>query len=521
LLSPGSKGLAWPSVALMALFIVLFRFVNLHYHLPDFYGMLNVFDPKIFHSGMLYPSFGDLCINILYIFWFVAFIYLQRRRLFKAVLGKAAAYVTVIVAILLLIVLSTSLLRLFFDLVINSTINFNVNNVLSLSAFSIVGVLMLCFSFLIFYLVNEIILFYCLKLDVPLWHQLFLLVISVIVATIVFTICYEFTFFYLLWMALVLIRAYGFIYQGGKLTTTSFLGVIFICALISAIKLNHFESIKESEIRKSLIKKLKDPVDHDAENTFKRIEHSIVTDTAIIRYFEYNVQNTEYLVNRFQKLYFDGYLSKYAIRVHEYDANDQPLSNDDNYPVSVFKDQVVYNSYKIESASYFYRYTERFGFQSYFAILPIKNKTKQLGTLVVEFSSKPLQTLGIFPDLLIDGPIRSEDQFKDYSYAYYFDNKLQSQRGNYVYTLKNSDFKGKLKDFVVTNTKIATPEWHNLFATYQHLIYKPSNRYLIVVSKEINPLYDGVTAITFFFMSLLIFSAIIIVGRAHGCGSGF
>ncbi len=508
-----AKGYAWLSVFFMASFIIIFRFVNLYYNLPDFHGMLPIFDPKTYHSGILYPSFGDLCINLLYVCWFVTFIYLQRRRLFNRVYGNVAGYFTVIAGILLLIAISTSLLRLFFDLVISSSINFNVNNVLSLSSFSILGILMLCVSFLIFYLVNEVLLFLCLKLNVPLWHQLFLLVVSIIVATVVFALYYEFSLFYLLWMVLVLIRAYGFLYQGSKLTTSSFLGVLLICALISATKLNHFESIKEEGIRKKLVQRLEDPVDHDAENSFKRIEGAIVTDTAITRYFKENVHNTEYLVNRFQKLYFDGYLSKYNLKVHEYDAKDQPLSNDDNYPISVFKDQVVYNSFKIQSTSYFYRYTELFGFQSYFAILPVKARNKQLGTLVVEFTSKPRQTLGTFPDLLIDGPSRSEDEFKEYSYAYYFDDKLQSQKGTYVYTLNNSDFKGKVKGYVIKDTKINSPEWYNAFAKYEHLISKPSNRNLIVVSRPVNPLYNAVTSITFFFMSLLIFSAIIIIVR--------
>lgn len=506
-----ANGYAWLSVVFMALFIVLLRFVNLHYHLPDFNGMLRVFDPKIYHSGILYPSLGDLCINILCVFWFVAFVYLQRRRLFTIVFGNVAGYFTVISCILLLIAVSTSLLRLFYDLVVNSDINFNVNNVLNLSSFSVLGVLMLCFSFLIFYLIDEVVLFLCLKLDVPRSHQAFLFAASIIITTIVFAFYHEFTVFYLLWMLLVMIRAYGFIYQGSRLTTSTFLGILLICALISAIRLNHFESIKEEHIRKGVIQKLEEPDDRSAENSFKIVEGRIVTDTAIIRYFKENVHNIEYLKTRFQKLYFDGYLSKYGLKVHEYDAMDQPMS-DDNFSLNVFKDQVVYSSFKV--SAYFYRINELFGFQSYFAILPISYRHKKLGTLVVEFKSKPLQSLvGTFPELLIDGNLKSEDELKDYSYAYYIDNKLQSQKGNYVYSLNNTDFNGTLKKYTVKTTKSNNPEWYNTFTKYEHLIYKPTKRNLIVVSKEVNPLYYSVTSITFFFLALLIFSAVVIILR--------
>jgi signal transduction histidine kinase len=401
---------------------------------------------------------------------------------------------------------------LFSDLVINSGINFNVNNVLGLSSFSVLGVLMLCFSFLIFYLVDDVVLFICLRLGVPRVHQLLLLIAGVAISTAVFARYYGFSLFYLLWMMLVLIRAFGFIYHRSKLTTTSFLGVLLICSLISAIKLNHFESIKEEVVRKKLVHRLEDPVDHDAENTFIKTEKRILIDTAIVRYFKENVHNTEYLLTRFQKLYFDGYLSKYVVKIHEYDANDQPLVEDD-VPITSFKDQVVYNSYKVVPTSYFYRGTASFGLQSYFAILPIKSRNKQLGTLAIEFTSKPLQSLGAFPDLLIDGSLQSEDEFKDYSYAYYYDNRLQSQRGTYVYTLNNPDFKGVLKKYIIKTTRTNNPEWYNTFTKYEHLIYKPNKRNIVVASKETNPLYNGVTSITFFFMALLVFSAIIIIVR--------
>ncbi|HEY9196737.1 MAG TPA: ATP-binding protein [Mucilaginibacter sp.] len=507
------KGYAWVSVVLMALFIVLCRFINLYYHLPDFYGLPKVFDPGIYHSGSLYPSLGDLCINILFVFWFVTYVYLQRRRLFTVTYTGLPGYLITVAGILLLMAISTSLLRLFYDLVIVSSINFNVNDVLGLSSFSMLGILMLCFSFFIFYLVTDIVLYQCFRLNIPRFHQLLLLVIGVVIATVVFTRVSEFTLFYLLWMCLVLVRAYGILYQGGKLTTTSFLSVILICALIAAVKLNHFESIKDASTRKKLIHKLEDPIDHDAESSFKKIEGRLVTDTALIRYFNENLHNTEYVTTRLQKLYFDGYLSKYAIKVHEYDANDQPLS-DDKLPVSVFKDQVVYSSFKVLPTSYFYRSPAPFGFQSYFAILPISYRDRQLGTLAVELKAKPLQSIDTFPELLIDGYLQPEDEFKDYSYAYYFDGKLQSQKGSYVYTFNNAGYDGALNKYVIKTTKSNKPGWYNAFTKDEHLIYKTSKRSLIVVSKEINPLYYGVTSFIFFFMTLLLFSAVVVVFRA-------
>lgn len=506
-----AKGYAIASVVLLALFIVTLRFINLHYNLPDFSDKLDLFDPTFYASSAIYPSLGDFCINILLIFWLACFTYRQRGKLLNNVQDKLIGYIIVVASILVLIGVSTSLLRLFYGLVLNSKISFDVNNVLSLTGFSVLGVLMLCFSFLIFYLVNEVVLTICLKLNVSRSHQGFLLFFGVMATTAVFAYYQEFTLFYILWMVLVFIRAYSFVYHKEQLFATSFLGIVFICAMIAAIKLSHFEDLKERDTRRVLIQKLEIPDDTEADQIFKKIENQIIADTAIAKYFANGTGNSDYLKTRFQKLYFDGYLSKYEFRVHEYDANDEPTSGDKNYSLNVFKDLVVYSSFKV--SDYFYRENESFGFQNYFAILPVNTNDKQLGTIVIELKSKPLQSFSAFPELLIDGNLNKEDDFKDYSYAFYSDNKLLSQRGAYIYSRNNSEFQGELKKYTEKTTRNHSAAWYESFTTYSHLIYKPSERNLIVVSKEENSLYYGVTSLTFFLVVLLIFSAVIISVR--------
>jgi signal transduction histidine kinase len=505
------KGYALLSVALLAIFIVLFRYFSLRSNLFDFSYTLSIFNPVYYASSIIYPSLGDFCINILYILWFVCYLYQQRHRLFIGVPGKVSSYFITIASIVVLIGSSTLLLNLFYGLVINSKIGFNVNNVLSLSGFSLVGVLMLCFSFLIFYIINEIALFICFKLMIPRAHQLFMLALGVILTTVVFALYREYTSFYILLFIFIIIRGYGFIYHNGKLNAATFLGIVLICSLISAIKLNHFEGVKERETREALIQKLEIPDDATADYIFKKIEGQIIADSAIINYFNNTaLHNHDFLRTRFQKLYFDGYLSKYEFKVHEYNEQDQPIA-DDNYSLNVFKDLVLYSSFKV--SDYFYRENESFGFQNYFAILPVIHGGKQSGTLVIELKSKPLQPSGSFPELLVDGHIKSEDEFKDYSYAFYIDNKLLSQKGNYVYTLNNTEFAGSIKKYELKTTRNNTGEWYESFTNYSHLIYKPSNRNLIIVSKEENPLYSGVTSLTFFFVLLLLFSGIIVTVR--------
>jgi len=503
------KGYLIIGLITMAVFIVLIRWVNLYFGLPEFTYKADIFSPTLYASSLAYPSLGDLCLNILLICWFVSFLYTRRRALLKGSPGIAVSYIILISGTLILVVVATLLLNIFSGLVINSRINFDVSNVLNLSFFSVLGLIMLCFSFLIFYLLIEVFLTVTGRLPVSSSGKALVVLSAMVLATAIDAWYQGFSLFYVFWAILIFIRTYTYKYHNGRLNAISLSFIILICSLVSAIKLNYFESVKEKETRKHFIQKLEAPTDANADFTFKKVERQIIADPSIIAYFTDSIHNTNYIKTRLQKLYFNGTMSVYDFTVHEFDDQDRPLSADKTYLLSVFKDMVQYSSLKV--SGFFYRENESFGFQNYFAILPIAKDNKKLGTIVVYLKSKPQQSAISFPDLLIDGHINNDDEFKNYSYAFYSDNKLVTQSGTYVYDIENTEFKGLVKQYVTKTTRGNKAQWYLYLTNYNHLIYKPGERYLIVVSKEQNLLFIAITSVTFFFVIFLVFSVLILI----------
>jgi len=391
----------------------------------------------------------------------------------------------------------------------NSKISFDVNNVLNLSGYSLLGVLMLCFSFLISVLLTEVLLHVCMKLQVPIRHQVALFIVFIVLATACSAWLMKFSVFYLLWGSLVLIRGYCYVHDGKKFTASSFIAIVLICALISSLKLNSFESAKEEGNRRVLIQRLEVPDDVTADTLFKHIEQKIVTANALIQYFKSGKDADLYLTTTLKKQYFDRYLSKYDFKIHEFDAQNRPISADKSYTLDVFKDMVLYSSFKV--STYFYRENESFGFQSYFAILPVKDNGILLGTIVIELKARPFFAVGTFPELLIDKSDKPEDEFRDYSYAFYTDNKLIGQSGNYVYSVFNNEFSSPVKKYTIAVSQGTRPGLFNSFTKYNHLLYKPSNRNLIVVTRETNNVASIVTALTFFFVVILAFGSLVLL----------
>ena len=273
-------------IIVLALFIVLLRYVNLRYNWPDFKDKLEIFSPGLYSYGLLNRSLGDFCFNIILITWFVVFLYYQRHTLIKKQVRTIYGYLIFFGGILILIASSTVLLNFFNGLVLRSKISFDVTNVLNLSAFSYLCVLMLCFSFLTFYLLSEVFLTICFSLPISDLLKSLIFIVSILTATLIFSYHNEFTFFYLLWGCLVFIRANAFKYFNGKLDLGWFALIIFLCAIISSVSLSSFTAAKENKTRKEFITKLETSDDASADSIFGKIEKQIVVDTSILQYFK-------------------------------------------------------------------------------------------------------------------------------------------------------------------------------------------------------------------------------------------
>ncbi|WP_158825387.1 ATP-binding protein [Mucilaginibacter lacusdianchii] len=506
-----NQKLGW-AIALLAVSILLIRFIHIYFHFPDFSPSLKLFNPSLYYLNPAFPSIGDLCLNVLGLCWFSVFVYGYRFKILKQTPNKITGYAIFLGSLILLLTSSTALYYLFKKLVADSSISFDVHNVLNLSVYSFLGVLMACFSFFIFYLLTEIVLAIDLKVNINDRVKLTVYAVSILLATLIFSFYDEFTPFYVLWGGLVLIGAYSARYRQGVINAVSYVVIILVCSLIASINLNHFESVKEQRVRKQLISQLQNGTNPNIKLIYRSVEKQIIKDPQVIAFFDSKNPNPDYLRNRLQKLYFDGYLSDYDFKIYSFGPNGTPIAGDQDFALNDFKDMVLYSSL-LKVSDYFYRENDSFGSQKYFGIFPVYKGEDNLGTLVVEAKSRPFHFTSTFPELLLDNRFRLNTNFKDYSYAFYDDGHLLSQNGNYDYNVVNNEFKGELKKYVFKTTQEtkAPNSWIQRLNRYNHMIYQPSPRKLIVVTRQQNSLINNVASLTFFFVLLLAFSACIII----------
>lgn len=498
------KGYVKLAVLLAAFFVLICARINFFFHWLDFSGSDKLFPLLQLHTNYdrLF-SIGDVALIILLITWFTVFVYSKRSRIIKPVINPAKSYILLLLMILLLIGLSVVFSSLFSTLIKDSRIQFDIDNLLSLTVYNLLGAVMLCLSYLIFYLISETCISICTKLNVTDQAKLAVFISLIVLINLWQIYQYHyFTWFYFLWAAAVGWRAYNVFYQDGKMPAIAYILILGVSSVIATINLSNIQHILEWNNRHLLIKKLVDTADPDAEYVFHRIENSISRDQNLIHYFSTPNSNAVYLKNHLHKMFFNDYLSRYDFKMYAYDTDQHNLSGQQDSDLEAFKSMVVLGSVnKVDSTQYFYRNMDAFGMRQYIALIPIKTGHEVKGTLVIDLKSKFLGSDNSFPPLLADDHVKQENDFKNYSYAFYRDDKLLNQNGKYEYNRINTEFKGTLNGY---------KELEKTDKGYSHLIFQPNARKLVVMSLADNSLSDKLSMFIFFFVIFLVFTLLVI-----------
>lgn len=500
--SIANKGYVKSATLLLLIATFSLRLIDLEYKWFSKNFSFDLFNPRHYASSYFFPSIGELSLNILAFTWVMVFVYSYRTKLLNQAshLSKSLSYV-IFIALGIFVCSSAYFIdELFYGLVTNSNINFDVSNVLSSTWLSWTGILIFCFTIFNLYLIIKVALAISVRLNLSVKVRLIIFTIALAFALIYYILFTDFTAYFLLFALLILLLGWSYDRYGNKLKSRTIVFFLLICALIGSLKLAEFQFLKERESRKILASKLESSLDPNAILLFINLEKEIIKDRFIADYFKNPLASHSTLNNRLVKLYMAGYLSRYDFESYEYDENDKFYKGERGVPLSNFKDLVLKGSVKV--TSYFYQRNNTFGFKQYFAILPIMQDSNKVGTLVLQLNSKRFNEVGAFPELLIDGKIKEDLQLNEYSFAYYSDGRLLNQHGTYVYNLINNEFKGKNREFGYVKN-------YDSGHQYNHLVFRPNPRKLIVVSREVNSLYSQLASVSFIFLVLLLFSGFI------------
>ncbi|WP_316807590.1 HAMP domain-containing sensor histidine kinase [Pedobacter agri] len=493
--------IVWGTLLLLVFFLS-FRLSDLYYGWFNHRFPLDLFDPRIYSESFLMPSLGDFLLNVFTLTWLLLFMYNHKEQYkFGTWIRKSKVLGIIIHGLFLGLIATIAYFsdEVFFGLIYNSKINFEIINILKLSGTSWVSIVILCLVWFQIYLITVITATVSKQLNVTNKERL-VIFLSGFAAVFIYRLATDFTAFFIVFALILFIVCRSIYDEKAKFSVGLFAIVFFCLAFNTSIKYIKYKDITERNLREPLARKVQSSEDPNAIVALGSLEGQLLKDEFLIRYFNQNGKSNYAVLKNHIKNYLDGYLSRYDYQIYPYDKTGLDISNPNGQPFKKYKGLVESGSVKIDGANYFYQVNNTFGYQDYFGIISVVNKGNLLGSLVIELRSKPYNYNNRLPDLLGDQKLIRDEDFRGYSIALYSNNRLLNQSGNYTYPLDGYIFKGKKDDFITSS---------DADQDYSHLIYKPTASKMVVISKQKVDYVERLAALSFFFLVFIIFSLVL------------
>lgn len=498
----GDKTRKWWGFLFLCVFLIITRLVSWLTPFPFDYSHYRLFDATVYASNLVLRSLGDLLIDVSLAAWIIMYVRTQlsdnmrvpsmaqpRRYASMFVLGISVYYASLLVAAIIQ------------GLVINSKISFDVTDLFSLNAFSIVGFIilgLLAFCFFFFSLIiNDL-------LDQLSDHQhnlkytvfgitgIIWLIIQLFHTTQGYTVgimIWAIFYFYILDVSRERL--------GKELHLPQFILWLLILTVSVTALLVQFNNQREMGGRMQLAIKLSKQKDPTLEFNLGMLDTSIVRDSQIIAYYRNpDNQDEAYLSHHLRSTYFPNLQNKYDLRFFYYDDAGATMGSSDTVDRKANFDLMLLHGSEPTSVPNLFYHEVSFTDFSYIARLRLLDPgiDSTLGYLYYQLKPKAIKQETLYPKLLM----KSEDnQFQNklnvYSYAVYDHLKLVYNRNDYPFPLHLS-----MKDVPLNEFRFTTDGGYSL------LWYKPAKDKLVVVVRHSRMFLEAITLFAYMFCIFLL-----------------
>lgn len=507
-------GQRWFLLLTFIIDVVIIRIVQYFYKIPTELYHNQLFSPTFYASSVLLPSLGDFLINAALLLQITFLVFKYHRT--EKVLGhlprgrKIATGFIITGSVFLLFFLSTQLIR---GLILDSSIVFRFENILTLQSISHLAILIIALILLVF-LFYSIMIFYqvyklcnktCLIVFSIIWLIMCVIYLFVVKSEILIPISGA-----LLYFSILIFQIEKFQHNYLKIGNV----VILLLALTAYATLivNTNDNQREKGQRLILASHLADSRDNLAEYFFNEAHDMIKNDTLLFKALQKSNGDmaTVEISNSLRKKYFSGYWDRYEVQVTVCKPNKklniQPgnfLTGCDQYFESIISSQM-----KSLNKDDLYFLRQAVDAMYYIGRIPIRNENNILiANIFIEISSNQLWKGIGYPELLIDKKAVKMDNLLGYSYAFYYKNELIKNVGPYSYNIDNKNYNtNKASKYINQNG-------------YNHLVYSPDKESQIVLSRKELEFTDLISPFSYIF--LLLISILFIIRLLSGPGLNF
>lgn len=480
--------------------VLIFYLISTVFAIPSVIFHQKIFSPTIFAHSVLLPSLGHFLIVALTIMGLTVLWVKRVQEKNNHVLLKA------ILSMCMVSILNLVFTNWFAGLINNSNINFDINNLLDLTAYSFIGILIVivlytCLTVLLNAIINNYANSTKFKKNQLLTLFWFISLLSVLIGHLAFEVDWKIAS----WMLVAIL-----VLSLSKTIKTQFFQSILLILLIAAtITVGFVKLTKQKEVlnQEFLLKKLAKEADPVTEFLFNDIKTKIESDTLLVNqaknYWDSKDDIDGYVIEK----YFTGYWNKYDVFVFLCLPEDTLVVQPENLEVSCYN----FFAEKVErEAVTRFNFNENIhflynkdGVGSYLGNVTIKLPDTLFpnATLYIEMLPKLLSNNEGYPELLLnEKEIDVSASLTKYSVAKYKKNKLVNSNGECNYLLE-------LAQKLPFNTN---GFYNQNINDYHHLYYQSDKNTVVVLSALQKTEFNYMTIFSYIFICYGLF--VLIVG---------
>lgn len=495
------------SILLFGILLAGIRLVMVKLKFPYVFYMLELFSPFYFAHSTILPSLGDLLFTVLFIFFFFYVFYSNYKLAAKPLEYSASKRrFLVILSFTLLFAFNWLVINLFYHLINNSNVLFDVNKLFHLSIYSLIGIIVLSL------LMASIVLFsdkliQLLKLHMSHKHLILYALLIAILFSLVFWLSgavYAILgngLIFLILLVIIYIR-----FHKNSFDSRNIVFIILLVSLFSVFFIAYHSVKKEKEVRKVLVVNLANERDAVAEMLLESYEEQIKSDTNIRSL----LFDSHELQAHIQNQYFGGYWNKYEFQLVHCWPEDSLFINNTEEMVhcnDFFENMLLNEGVKLSVDSDFYFIDNMNGRISYLGKFTFYiPEMQQYKNLFISLDSKLVSEEMGYPELLLEEKLTRKSMIDDYSYAKYRFGKLEMQKGDFNYNhIMNFDIDAS-NEFSFRH-----------YDGYDHLIYNLGNDNQIVISRQRVKFVDIVVSFSylFIFFYIMLSAALMVINNPH------
>lgn len=494
-----------PGFAVLLLLIALVRGAMIWLDQPSEFYKLDLFDPRYYGSSVITKSLGDLVINSILLTWVV--IYYTVYHSLPGGYQRLNRFIR-LQSIALVFAYSWLVWWVFKTLVLDSTISFEVYNILSLNQYSLLGLVCIALLLVSHFLIARNIFTGLLTIATPrkwvlgfaaLYGLLFAVaaVNSFFIESLVFSALWSIAFVYIL---------YTMQQRDSSLAVRNLILYVAFYSILSTFLIENLYERKERNQRKFFSGKLVSERDFVAEYLFEDIASRIGSDAFIRNFFTNPILSKKEVTDRVNSLYLGGYFNKFNLKLYAFDATGKPLRNDDTLTLTDWKLLTGADSLLPGTLNYINDTALNY---SYLSFITMANDSTPFGTLMLRLNPKVYYGQNVYPELLLGSNLTVSNNVNNYAYAIYQNNKLIAQSGDFSY----SYYWNQAYDFEGSDFKfIEEDEW-------EHSIQRFANGKQVIVSVPREPVFEPVATFSYLFTFLFLSVLVLLVGfrlLSHG-----